>query len=228
MSHFEYKLQQLTNFLGEKKLKQLGLLACETCNHIMAHAEGLIPPTDFSNRTYLTPNELANINKQLYDSALPTSNTSYLSFPEDVIQTSKTDTILENSQTNLISDSADIVYSPEDLVPLVPMVSSLEKNTSSKPVKTNSPYPNPPKTAEQLLAEILLDITTAHPPTDTDLGMGYIYNIYPPSPPHALACTECNRLYAIAHPVLQLMPLPVRLTSTEYELLKGVYVDILL
>lgn len=225
MSHFEYKLQQLTNFLGEKKLKQLGLLTCETCNHIMAHAEGLVPPTDFSNRTYLTPNELADINKQLYDSALPTSTTSYLSFPEEVIENPEADSINETDKVEIINKTTEMVNSTEDTGPII---SSSKESSPSKPIKTRSPYPAPPKTAEQLLAEILLDITTAHPPKDIDLGMGYIYNIYPPSPPHALACTECNRLYAIAHPVLQLMPLPVRLTSTEYELLKGVYVDILL
>lgn len=214
MSYFEYKLQQLTNFLGEKKLKQLGLLTCETCTHIMAHAEGIIAPTALSSRTYLTPDELADINKQFYDSTLLTSNTSYLSFPEEVIETPEVDSVNEMTQvplTNTITTTADSI---EDAVPII--------------ASTKSPYPSSPKTAEQLLAEILLDITTAHSPKDTDLGIGYIYNIYPSSPPHALACTECNRLYAIAHPALQLMPLPARLTSTEYELLKGVYVDILL
>ncbi len=214
MSYFEYKLQQLTNFLGEKKLKQLGLLTCETCSHIMAHAEGIIAPTVLSSRTYLTPDKLADINKQFNDSTLLTPNTSYLSFPDEVIETPEVDSVNKMTQVRLTNTITATTDSIEDAVPII--------------TSTKSSYPSSPKTAEQLLAEILLDITTAHPPKDTDLGIGYIYSIYPSSPPHALACTECNRLYAIAHPALQLMPLPVRLTCTEYELLKGVYVDILL
>lgn len=196
MSHFEYKLQQLTNFLGEKKLKQLGLLTCDTCNLIMSQSYNLASDTNFSDSEYLTPEEIQHINEQFF-------NTTLLQSPY----------LDSNQESNTDFDSVEI---------------SPEKNIS--PIKDSifSVYEESPQPTEDLIKELLLKLTATNPTTNTNLGIGYIYNLYPPAPPHALTCTECNRLYTIAQPALQLIPLPVMLTPTEYEILKGVYIDIVL
>ena len=196
MSHFEYKLQQLTNFLGRKKLKQLGLLTCDTCNLIMSQSYNLASDTHFSDSEYLTSEEIQHINEQFF-------NTTLLQSPY----------FDSNQESNTDFDNVEI--SPEKNVP---------------PIKDSifSVYEESPQPTEDLIKELLLKLTATNPTTNTNLGIGYIYNLYPPAPPHALTCTECNRLYAIAQPALQLVPLPVMLTPTEYEILKGVYIDIIL
>ncbi len=196
MSHFEYKLQQLTNFLGKKKLKQLGLLTCDTCNLITSQSYNLASDTHFSDSEYLTIEEIQGINEMFFNTTLLQS--PYL----DSNQESTTDSnIIENSPIN-------------DFTPISNNILSV--------------YEESPQPIEDLIKELLLKLTATNPTANTNLGIGYIYNLYPPAPPHALTCTECNRLYAIAQPTLQLVPLPVILTPTEYEILKGVYVDIML
>ena len=196
MSHFEYKLQQLTNFLGEKKLKQLGLLTCDTCNLIMSQSYNLASDTNFSDSEYLTPEEIQHINEQFF-------NTTLLQSPY----------LDSNQESNTDFDSVEI---------------SPEKNIS--PIKDSifSVYEESPQPTEDLIKELLLKLTATNPTTNTNLGIGYIYNLYPPAPPHALTCTECNRLYTIDQLTLHLIPLPIMLTPTEYEILKGMYVDIML
>ncbi len=196
MSHFEYKLQQLTTFLGEKKLKQLGLLTCDTCNLIMSQSYNLASDTNFSDSEHLTSEEIQQINEQFF-------NTTLLQSP-----------FLDSNQESTINFKI-VENSPiKDITPITNSIFSVYEE-SSQPI-------------EDLIKELLLKLTTTNPTTNTNLGIGYIYNLYPPAPPHALTCTECNRLYTIAQPVLQLVPLPVMLTPTEYEILKGVYVDIIL
>ncbi len=239
MSESEYKLERLTTFLGEKKLKQLGLLTCETCNRILAHTEGVLSEASLSKKIFLTPDELAEINDKFYEAAgIQKPFTKSTAEPTTEFTTELSTELVTEPDTELPTefatkpDTKSVVSShKENIAPfaleaLEETFSRAPKTNTSIPVSTYSLWDT--KKIDRLIAEILLDITTSRSYTSPSLGMGYLYNIYPPLPPHSLACTECGRLYAIAHPSLQLMPLPVSLTHSEYEMLKGVYVDIFL
>lgn len=60
-----------------------------------------------------------------------------------------------------------------------------------------------------------------------NLPIGYIYSNVQPLPTHEIMCPECGRLF-ILDQNNRIMPLAVSLTPSENEIIKGVYVDILL
>lgn len=144
MSSTDLKLRQLKNCLGIKKLKQLGLLICSTCNEL-----------DIHNATIDATSDISELSSELA-----------LSTP---------------------------IQSEEDLL------------------------------------KHLLSILYHSKRQDTDsLDMGYTYNVQPPQSPDSFSCSECGKQYAFDHIASQLIALPIFLTDTEYEMIKGVYVDILL
>lgn len=188
MSHTNPKLEQLKNYLGEKKIKQLGLLVCHTCNEIITHLPQILPSLDLDDKTYITPEELVAIRSKISQSAY-----------------------------------ALIPSASKPLTDLSTTEQSLDSTTSISKFLTI-----PIKSEEELLKRLALILNESRTPSSDTLGIGYTYNIYPPLPPHSLICSECGKQYAIGHPTLNLMPLPVPLTDTEYEMIKGIYVDILL
>lgn len=189
MSNINPKLEQLKNYLGEKKLKQLGLLICNTCHEILTHIPEILPSLDLDSKAYITPEELATIREKISQSA------------SDFIP----------STSKPLADTSTVEQTSNDSITLASELLTL-----------------PITSEEDLLKRLAMILNESHTPYSDTLGMGYTYNIYPALPPHSLICSECGRQYAIAHPTLNLMPLPVPLTDTEYEMIKGVYVDILL
>ena len=189
MSNANSKLEQLKNYLGEKKLKQLGLLACNTCNEISTYIPDILPSLNLDSKTYITLEELATIRKEISQSA-----------PKLIPKTSKPTT--DTSTSAQTSDNSVSLVSDRLTIPI--------------------------KSEEELLKRLASILNGYHASYSDVPGMGYTYNVYPALPPHSLICSECGRQYATAHPTLNLMPLPVPLTDTEYEMIKGIYVDILL
>ena len=238
MSNVDEKLHHLKNALGERKLKQLGLIVCPTCNKIMAQSNKLTLPSELMDKGYLTPEEMSIINQSLISMDEVTSSTE-LANGDDSSTTPK-ETTDEASSSNLEVNDKD--------VPSVHVEASSEDGSSTDfEIATSgdgslnfvssavdgsydlNELDGVSITNEQDLLQKLFTILHQQQARATEeLGIGYTYQ-YPSTPlPHSISCSECGRLYAIAHPSLELLPLPVYLSDTEYEMIKGVYVDILL
>ena len=208
MTDTERKLNQLQACLGEKKLKQLGLIPCSTCRKILTQVMNITLPTDLENKTFLTSNEMATINQSILD-----ATDGYLkNTPVDDYKHSMRSAFTSTASTK----TSDI------------------KTASNLPHQSEAniaPYSSNQIHSDQDLLDKLLEILNQpHHIVQDHCGIGYTY--VPPTPApiaDALSCCECGRLFvATTHPKFKLTPLPVSLTDTEYELIKGVYVDILL
>lgn len=193
MSDSDIKLLQLKQYLGEKKLKQLGLIQCSTCLKIIEQATSFSMPNDLDEKPYLTAEEIDQINSNILN---PSNDQLDLNATES------------NKIEKEVSDPSSVSDTPH------PLTITLDHNDL--------------KDENILLEKLSTILATASPINTDDLGMGYLYT-YPTLPlPHSLSCSECGRLYAIAHPTLELLPLPIYLSDTEYEMIKGIYVDTLL
>lgn len=231
MNDIEYKLKSLQACLGEKKLKQLGLIPCLTCKEILTQLTNVCLPSNLENKVYFSPEEIATIS----DSILESTN-GFLKTASPQIN---------SKSTKILSDYSDSIDNPtiinKEQSDSDPNYSSLEEDTSTNPTPDlhltpppqTIPYSNsgvnnlPIINKQDLLTKLLVILNESQHIAQDNLGMGYIY-MPPSSPPisHVLNCSECGRLYTIiTDPSLKLMPLPVYLSDTEYELIKGIYVD---
>lgn len=246
MTDIELKLKQLQTCLGERKLKQIGLIPCSTCQEIMESALHLNLSPDLKEKPFLTPEEISSINASILESAhqkidadssnhadeidQDTDGEDYLSntlrFHEDSAASEPKFSITESlpREENLSDDS---IEAENDTTSSAPIVKSSEEFEIS-PELVASLNTTPTQTEQELITKLIAILSHSHPPIQSDLGIGYTYGMPSVHLPHSLCCSECGRLYTISHPELKLTPLPVYLSDTEYEMLKGVYVDILL
>ena len=231
MTDAEKKLKQLQSCIGEKKLKQLGLIPCSTCRQIMTQVMNVSLPIDLQNKPYFTSEEMATISQTILESVNYSLND--LSYNKSV----------EGNMSHTSQEQASLKdYSLEHITPSnssSPEQIKEEMNTKKNSAETaNIDDDNIQDTTitysldskEDLVNKLLSILNQSQHLTQGDLGIGYIYT--PPiiSPfSHTLNCTECGHMYTIStQPTLKLIPLPVYLTDTEYEMIKGIYVDILL
>lgn len=271
MTDAEQKLKRLQTCIGEKKLKQLGLISCSTCREILMQVMNISLPGDLKNKAFLTSEEMATISQTIllatkgYLNNVPQENPSNLTVNLTTVNpsisnsniTHKSDqtmdapfdievdsTIepqlstslpsLEASESNISSDllstTVSTGFDDNEAVELVDE-NTVETSTSKiSPEFINALNNQPIKSEQELVSKLLTILNQSHHITQDDLGMGYIYTPPTTAPfPHTLSCSECGHLYAITtHPSLKLIPLPVYLSDTEYEMIKGVYIDILL
>lgn len=226
MSDSEYKLKQLQACIGEKKLKQLGLIPCLTCREILTQVMNVSLPTDLENKPFFTSDEMATINQTILAATKGSLNnipleTTFNDLHTDSVQDETSDPIDKpdtSMNTDTINDAQTSDLSSSDTsLNLPPELLSDLANTSVESDK-------------EFVSKLLSILNHSHHISQDDLGIGYIYT--PPTVPpisNALCCCECGRLYSvITHPDLKLLPLPVYLSETEYEMLKGIYVDIFL
>lgn len=191
MTDIERKLARLQACLGDKKLKQLGLVTCSTCREIMTQVMNISLPINLENKTFLTSEEMASINQSIVEATN--------GFLRDTSST------LSSIEKESVSDSL--------ISKATHLIGTYDADSD-----------------DDLLSK-LLDILQQknHIVQDQD-GIGYTYNkpsvsLYP----DALKCSECGRPYSMqTRPKFKLLALPIDLTETEYELIKGVYVDIIL
>lgn len=238
MSNVDEKLDHLKNALGERKLKQLGLIVCSTCNKIMTQSNKLTLPSELMDKGYLTPEEMAIINQSLIPMDEVTSSTEITDGDGSPITPKATTD--EDGSSSAKPDDKDVssvhaeAPSEDDSPTNSEITTSGDSSLSFVSSAVDGSYDlneldGVPITSEQDLLQKLFTILHQQQARATDdLGMGYTYQ-QPSTPlPHSIACSECGRLYAIAHPSLELLPLPIYLSDTEYEMIKGIYVDILL
>ena len=174
------KLEKLKQCLGEKKLKQLGLIPCLTCTHIKEQAATFIAPSDMDDHAVLTSEEVSNINKEFIASTF------------------------------------------HELDHYVQTQEKTEANTSTKSISIEDTLLDDEASLLTKLATILVHSQPTH---TSDLGNGYLYTYPSPPLPHAITCPECGKLYSFGHSSCELTALQIYLTDTEYELIKGLYVD---
>lgn len=255
MTDIELKLKRLQTCLGERKLKQIGLIPCSTCQEIMESALHLRLSPDLKEKPFLTPEEISSINASILESAHQrTENDSATTSPAD-LDTNFDDknNIDENDLEHLSStlrfddDSPSSKPKPfimdslprEEELSNDPTQQESDSRTATLSVNSSGEFEispelvaslntTPIQTEQELVTKLLAILNQSHPPIQADLGMGYTYGMPSAHLPHSLCCSECGRLYTITHPDLKLTPLPVYLSDTEYEMLKGIYVDILL
>ena len=221
MTDAEKKLKQLQNCLGEKKLKQLGLIPCTTCREIMTKVMNISLPIDLQNKPFFTSEEMSTISQTIMESvnySLNDPTSSILTSPsnesledesinEVVAATSENDTLDTSS-----SDSDDeIVASTEDNEETASEDES--QTTDGETEQDNLITYDSANTEEELVSKLLAILNQSQHLTQGDLGIGYIYNPPMTSPfSHTLNCTECGHMYTIStHPSLKLIPLPVYL-----------------
>lgn len=246
MTDAEKKLKRLQNCLGEKKLKQLGLIPCTTCREIMTKVMNISLPIDLQNKPFLTSEEMSTISQTIMESvnySLNDPTSSVLSDKtkethEDESSNQVTVTNLEKETTETPdSDSNNkIVTNNEDNYETVSEDEGQSYDedesqiTNEKIEEDDLITYDSANTEEELVSKLLAILNQSQHLTQGDLGIGYIYTPPAISPfSHTLNCTECGHMYTISpHPSLKLIPLPVYLTDTEYEMIKGIYVDIFL
>ena len=237
MTDAEKKLKQLQSYLGEKKLKQLGLIPCLTCRKIMTQVMNISLPIDLQNKPFFTSEEMSTISQTILESVNYSLNDlTYNKSDEQSINTKQIQTFSKDSSLEQITPSeSSSTYtdssSEEDNIGEGNteednnVEDNLEKDNTENTTITFSPG-----SEEELINKLFSILNQSQHVTQGDLGIGYIYT--PPiiSPfNHTLNCTECGHMYTIStQPTLKLIPLPVYLTDTEYEMIKGIYVDILL
>lgn len=216
MSTISEKLEELKVCLGEKKLKQLGLIPCSTCIQIMSQSSNIIFPPDLEHKPYLTPEDMATINASIID-------TAFIKHLGDHANKSE----LSNDISVTLSD---VPLAPNDISDTVADISSAATDISG--AATDCPEDNiithSISSETDLLNVLKSIIKNAHPTLSNIHNSGYIYSQPNVRLPHALCCSECGKLYTISHPPVELFPLPVYLSDSEYEMIKGVYVDIVL
>lgn len=212
MTDAEKKLTQLQSCIGEKKLKQLGLIPCLTCRQIMTQVMNISLPIDLQNKPYFTSEEMSTISQTILESVNYSLNDlSYNKSYEQDIHNSQGENSLKEDLPEHNNDVSEI--------------------SSSKDINTeNTTITYSPGSEQELVNKLLSILNQSHHLTQEDLGIGYIYTPPVVSPfTHTLNCTECGRMYTIStQPNLRLIPLPIYLTDTEYEMIKGIYVDIFL
>lgn len=233
MNDIQYKLNHLQACIGEKKLKQLGLIPCSTCREILSQVMNISLPSDLENKVFLTPEELSSIGENILEAThgslknIP-SNEVFSDSLSEHNDLSSNNTILEKQEStdteiSSISTSQQIqLEKSSDLY--------IATTIEATPELINDLNSSANIDTKDLVSKLLSILTQSHYIAQDDLGIGYIYTppVSTPSP-HALSCSECGHLYTIvAHPTLKLIPLPVYLSDTEYEMIKGIYVDILL
>lgn len=242
MTDIEAKLEHLKSCLGEKKLKQIGLIPCSTCRDIMVNALNLELPPDLENKPFLTPEEVSRINESILHPELHTMqntpvndddsfSSTDMDEPSDTLLTNDSDTIssfsdMDELAQEHITDTLNNAPNPSSDL-------SIENSSSNSdfeisPQLVASLNTTPTQTEQELVTKLLAILSHSHHSTHSNLDIGYIYSMPSIQLPHSLACSECGRLYAITHPDTKLIPLPVYLSDTEYEMIKGIYVDILL
>lgn len=261
----EQKLKTLQACIGEKKLKQLGLIPCTTCREILIQVMNISLPNDLKNKAFLTSEEMSTISQTIllatngYLNNVPQENPSDLTvdltsisniphksdrtmdmpFNIEVNSTleshpSTSSPSIEDTGCNISSDLVSTTISTEvdggEATELVDENTTETSTSEISPEFINALNNEPIKSEQELVSKLLTILNQSHHITQDDLGMGYIYTPPTTAPfPHTLSCSECGHLYAITtHPSLKLIPLPVYLSDVEYEMIKGVYVDILL
>ncbi len=253
MTDAEQKLKHLQNCLGEKKLKQLGLIPCSTCRQILTQVMHISLPEDLENKSFLTSEDMATISQTVLDathgslnhtptakfldeyniadllsnetdntevpSKLETNPSEFISSEDELTEEIASNTF-DSLETNLETTSPSSSTSTLSLLSNLKASPELVAELNESPIKTN----------QDLVFKLLSILNQSHHITQDDLGIGYIYTPPAASPfVNALSCSECGRLYGIiTHPDLNLIPLPVYLSAAEYEMLKGIYVDIFL
>ena len=236
MSPAEQRIERLKQYLGEKKLKQLGLVPCNTCLRIFEQASSFCVPHDMDENAYLTADDMTEINAALSEAAsdLMDDSTNTQDIPstsatdpskqesEDVSKEDPTEDTEAQSTKQIDQTSNEDIEKPQE-------IATEEAATSEAPEYLTFTIGHSDTMDEStFLKKLTAIIQSAAPINKADLGMGYLYNSPNIPLPHSLCCSECGRLFAIAHPTLELLPLPVYLTDTEYEMIKGIYVDTLL
>ena len=222
MSPADQKLERLKQYLGEKKLKQLGLISCNTCLRIFEQASSFSVPHDMDENTYLTADDMNEINAALSESVSDLIESSNKQVSEPTPEELLTEAANAESTQQVSDTSNEVIEDPQKIASESPATSEDPK------CLTFTIGHNDMLDESAFLKKLTTILQSTTPINKADLGMGYLYN-YPNIPlPHSLCCSECGRLFAIAHPTLELLPLPVYLTDTEYEMIKGIYVDTLL
>lgn len=236
MTDAEKKLKQLQSCIGEKKLKQLGLIPCSTCRKIMTQVMNISLPTHLQNKPFFTSEEMSTISQTILESINCSLNDlSYNKSVEENIQhTNQEQTSLNNpsAEDTLSSKSSSIEQPKEENTTEKnnDEATHTQDNSSNNDVTEDATITYSLGSEEDLVNKLLSILNQSQHLTQGDLGIGYIYTPPIVSPfTHTLNCTECGHMYTIStQPTLKLIPLPVYLTDTEYEMIKGIYVDILL
>jgi len=225
----EYKIKKLQSCLGEKKLKQLGLIPCSTCREILTQVMNISLPEDLEDKAFLTSEEMSNISQSI----LLATHGFLKDTPQEILPEANADI----SSISKISIEAETVSEVEENHSSVTSSNTIDANNKSSasihnisPELIESINNQPIKNEQDLVSKLLAILNQSHHIIQDNVGMGYIYTPPSLSPvANTLSCSECGHLYTIiTYPSLKLMPLPVYLTDTEYEMIKGIYVDILL
>lgn len=235
MNDIEYKLKNLQACIGEKKLKQLGLIPCLTCREILTQVMHVSLPFNLENKAFLSSEEMSAISQTILEATngflKNTSPTDTQSQPILELENStvSNDTI-DNEEFSIHSNTNSPTSNKELLLEVPESSSYLASAFQATPELINDLNSSPITNTQDLVSKLLSILNQSHHIAQDNLGIGYIYT--PPAAiplDHALSCSECGHMYAIiTHPTLKLMPLPVYLSDTEYEMIKGVYVDIFL
>lgn len=240
MTNAENKLKQLQSCLGEKKLKQLGLIPCSTCRKIMTQVMNISLPIDLQNKSYFTSEEMSTISQTILESvnySLNDLSSSSINSKQDLnsnlLEKDSLDPtdFSESSSLNMHSISEQDNTNESNVQgETCEESNNKEENTERESAEEDNNIIYSPGSEEELVNKLLSILNQSQHLTQGDLGIGYIYT--PPivsSFSHTLNCTECGHMYTIStQPTLKLLPLPVYLTDTEYEMIKGIYVDIFL
>ncbi|PHV70455.1 hypothetical protein CS063_10210 [Sporanaerobium hydrogeniformans] len=202
-----YRLTQLINFIGQRKLKQVGLLACTTCAHLLENTlasvtpQMTLPQIPLLDRNYFIPFTAINPDEAYEKEAAYEQDPSY--------------NLAVLSTTNLSSYA--LVYHALTLPSGEVLGSNLEENVSDLPIPLGPQNHYALQTTGPLFHY------------SDPLGIGFSY-FYPQvnRQPEALICTECGRIY-LPHPESHtLTPLPAFLSYAQQETLKGFVVDVYL
>ncbi len=200
-----YRLTQLINFIGQRKLKQVGLLACTTCTHLLeniilaAVPTPSLPRLPFLDRNYFLP--------------YPVEDSSTMSEEEDAINTS---TSLASIGSAGLPSYALIYYALD--MPTHEFLGSLfDTPHEDLPIPLGPQSPFAVQTQGPLFHY------------SDPLGIGFSY-FYPQvnNTPEAIICTECGRIYLPNPESHTLTPLPAFLSYAQQETIKGFVVDIYL
>lgn len=247
----ENKIQYLKKCLGAKKLKQLGLIPCSTCSEIVTQVSHIFPPPHLKDKPFLNAEETASLSQTILEATkgfLKNSTSIELSSQNtnnsaETITSNESQNIpiadySKKTTTNALPAEDGITIATEDhLIDSTLSTTDTETNTKPNNVFLDSSafsellteIDDSPVDEKELLSRLLSIINQSHHIAQNNVNMGYIYT--PPTSSYfsALSCSECGRLYTIStSSKTKLIALPVYLSDTEYEMIKGIYVDTLL